>query len=204
VKELLEQVMPEFEPVPDRVEKVRRRMRARRDRRLVVGAAAAVLAVAAGAGVLVARPAVEMASTAASGDVCLPGSHTVYTPLRTPVRLKLREPLPERASKVTLCVYENIRDVFEPGAEVKLVGFKVQADDGSIQRKVNAAQRGLPPESCATSGVYRLVFEYPGQDPVQLQLSNRCGVPVAPEDLLHGDIRDALDRLDGPFATSVS
>lgn len=202
MKELLEQAMPEFEPVPDRVEQVRRRMRARRDRRLVVGAAAAVLAVTAGAGVLAARPAADMAQSAAAADVCLPGAHTAYTPLGQGIRVRLREPLPERASKVTLCVYENIEDKRTPGQEVKLIGFKQQADDGSITRKLNAT---LPPlvDGCELSGVYRLVLEYPDRDPVQLQLGSRCGVPVVPEDLLRGDIRDALDQLDGPFATSV-
>jgi hypothetical protein len=202
VKELLEHVMPEFEPVPDRVEKVRRRVRARRDRRLVVGAATAVLAVAAGAGVMAARPAGEMAPLAAAPDVCRPGASPVYTPLGAGVRVSLRAPVPEGASKVTLCVYEDFRQILTHGAEMKLIGFKEQAGDGSIERKINA----LPwsPENCALSGIYRLVLEYPDRSPIQLQLGNRCGVPVVPEDLLRGDILDALDQLDGPFATAMS
>jgi hypothetical protein len=201
VKELLEQVMPEFEPVPDRVRKVRRRVRARRDRRVVVGAAAAVLAVAAGAGVVAARPDGEMTSPVAAADVCRPGP--TYPQSNTDPVEFAHWPLPESASKVTLCVYENVREGLTSQQEARLIGFKEQAGDGSIERKINAGTPRLP-GSCPPSGSYRLVLEYQDRSPILLQLSNRCDVSVTPEELLRGDVLDALDQLNGPVLASGS
>lgn len=215
MKDLLEQVMPEFAPVPDRVEQVRRRMRVARDRRLTAGAAAAVLVVAAGAMVMAAERPSEQPAVAAAAAVCdlargLP--HIVLTPpLVSLDAAKVTPPIvPVDAAKVTMCVYEDLfvdqppepADPGTPGTPHrggKLLGTKVQLDaDGTIGRKVNAMPKS---GACATpSGSYLLVFEYENRTPVVVRLHGRCGQPIPREELLGGgDVLGWLDRLGDPY-----
>lgn len=206
MKDLLEQVMPEFAPVPDRVEQVRRRMRAAPDRRLTAGAAAAALVVAAGAVVMAAQRPSEQPAVAAASAVCdrargLP--HIELTPpLVTLDAAKVTPPIvPVDAAKVTMCVYEGpfVDQPPQPHRGGKLLGTKVQLDaDGAIGRKVNAMPKFGP---CATpSGNYLLVFEYETRTPVVVRLHGRCGQPIPREELLGGgDVLGWLDRMSDPY-----
>ncbi|NGY57399.1 hypothetical protein G7043_00485 [Lentzea sp. NEAU-D13] len=203
MKELLERSMPEFEPVPDRLDRVRAKMRARRDRRLVTGAAAAVLVVAAGAAVAVSRPAPpEPAPAAAATDACQQRDGRPY------IRLdRSRGDVPVGASKVTLCVYLYLgtsRPSTDQGPDGRdpelvnnwqLVGARQQAGDGSIERKVNAMPA---PGLCYTSGgEYQWVFEYPDQPPFVKAMTSKCNVPIQRDELLRdGDLLGWLDRME--------
>ncbi|MET9627692.1 hypothetical protein ABZX92_09545 [Lentzea sp. NPDC006480] len=211
MKDLLEHVMPEFEPVPDRADQVRRRAKVRRDRRLVAGTAAVVLAVAAGAGVMAVRPFTEITDAAAPSKEC---DAVKGGPSATPLKV---DSLPPGASKVTLCVYKD--GVFQSGAlpapvdtlwwgppysdellsKLELEGAKVQSRGvGAVESAVNAM---TVPEKCDTpSGTYMLEFEYPDRKPVVAWLSDKCGVPIAKEELLRdGDVLTWLHRMDGVY-----
>ncbi len=212
MKDLLEQVMPEFSPVPDRVEQVRRRARAVRERLLWTGSAAAVLVVAAGAGVVAAQTSPDQPAVAVASAACDPAKgRPVYIktgPLNIPVD----------AAKVTMCIFPDPVPGLPPptgdhgvvpltGSPVvpqphhswELVGTKVQQDtDGAIGRKINAMPK---PGACATpSGNYRLVFEYENRDLVFVQLHDRCGDRIPREELLRGgDVLGWLDRMGEPY-----
>lgn len=199
MKELLEQVMPEFEQVPDRIEQVRRKVRARHDRKVAAGAAATVLAVAAGAGVLAWRPADPELANAAS-QVCREENvqpHIDDTKLRP-------EDAPVGASKVTLCVYGGLEATLRSGPSNgesyvtytwELVGARdQQAGDGAIERKVNAM---VPPAMCLRpSGNYRLVFDYPDRPQFVVRLTDKCDTPIPREELLRSDLLGLLDRME--------
>lgn len=212
MKDLLERVMPEFAPVPDRVDQVRRRMRTARDRRLTAGAAAAVLAVAAGAVVMAANRPPEEPAVGAASALC-------EQVKRTSNYFKMTSPfVPVAAAKVTMCIYEDMysirpSQVGEPGSAVptgtpvvpppypggKLLGTKVQQDaDGVIGRKVNAIPE--PGECARLDGDYRLVFEYENRAPVVVKLQDRCGQPIPRDELLAGgDVLGWLDRMGEPY-----
>jgi hypothetical protein len=212
-------VMPVFSPVPDRVEQVRRRARAARERLMWTGSAAAVLVVAAGAGVVAAQTSPDQPAVAAVSAACDLANGSPFDIRSSPL-------VPVAAAKVTLCIYpEPLPDrppqsgdpgavpptgssvVPLPGSAVVpvpqraggLVGTKVQQDaDGAIGRKVNAMPK---PGPCATSsGNYRLVFEYENRAPTIVRLQDRCGHPILREELLRdGDVLGWLDRMGMPY-----
>jgi hypothetical protein len=210
VKDLLEQVMPEFSPVPDRVEQVRRRARAARERLLWTGSAAAVLVVVAGAGVVAAQTSPDQPAVAAASAACDLANGSPFDIRASPL-------VPVAPAKVTLCVYpEPLSDrpvrsgdpgglpptvsavVPVPQRAGELVGTKVQQDaGGAIGRKVNAMPR---PGPCATSsGNYRLVFEYENRAPTIVRLEDRCGHSIPREELLRGgDVLGWLDQMGRP------
>lgn len=206
MKDLLEQVMPEFEPLPDRIEQVRRKVRVQRDRKVAASAAAAVLAVvAAGAGVVVALRPTELDLANAAYQECR--QENVKLNLD---RVKPRvEDVPLGASKVTLCVYEGRLEVYpSPGdggpsyaQRWDLVGARdQQAHGGAIERKVNAM---APPQKCdIPTGAYEylMVFDYPDKPRFVVSLTDKCNAPVPREELFRGgDLLGLPDRMEQPF-----
>ena len=200
MKELLELAMPEFEPVPDRIEQVRRKVRARRDRKVAAAAAATVLAVAAGAGVLAWRPADPEPANAAYQEC-----QQLNVQPHIDDTKRRAEDAPVGASKVTLCVYEGVVATTRSGPGTgesyftytwELVGARdQQAGDGAIERKVNAM---VPPAMWSKpTGQYRLVFDYPDRPRFVVLLTDKGDTPIPREEVLRGgDLLGLLDRME--------
>lgn len=201
MKSLLEQVMPEFERVPDRIEQVRRKVRVQRDRTVAAGAAAAVLAVVAlGAGAMAWRPTDLEFANAVYQDCQQENVKPRVEDLKPRT-----EDVPAGASKVTLCVYEGRMVPYPSGPadgessfayRFDLVGARDQQSRvGAIEQKVNAM---APPPMCTTpTGEYQLVFDYPDKSRFVVSLTHKCDAPIPEEELLRGgDLLGLLDRMD--------